>query len=414
MTMKKTTIAAALTIFFVLAGTEVGNAFWSAQATTSSTVSAGAIGVSQSGFGAFQMTYSATDLVAAAPITVTNTGTITAPFALTLAAQSAGTLAAGARVRTWTVGSAGGCTASAMVPATATDTNWTNIPVLTGTLAPSLHKIYCVRASITAAQQTSLAASSMVGTLSLVSALGSWSASVTALTPTHTVADTAAPSVPVAPSASVTSNTQTTLSWPASTDNVGVTAYAIYRGGVLLTTAASTSFTDTGLTAGTTYTYTITATDAAGNVSVNSAATSVVTLALTSTTNYKVKPVTGTNLCINHAGSSPGAGVALVTSNCQGNSQPWTVVSTLGGYYKIVYPHPSKLFAWEVNGSIAQLGADTGTANQQWEIVQRSAGLYSLVNRVSGNCIETPVALGAQLQQRSCTGASAQSFLLVP
>lgn len=513
MTGRKATIALALTLFMVLAGTGVGNAFWSAQATTTSGVSAGAIGVSQSGFESLQMTYDATALVAAAPITVTNTGTVTAPYTLTLAAQTANSLASGARVRTWAVTTAGECTASATVPADAGDTNWTNVPSLTGTLAPSATKIYCVRTSITAAQQTSLATTSMVGTLNLVSALGLWNASVTAVTPAHTVTDTAAPTVPAAPIASATTNSQTTLTWAASADNVGVTGYEVYRGGILLTTVTSPTFTntglspattysyaikardaagnvsaasgptavttaatadttppstpgtpaasgttgaqttltwtastdsvgvagyvvyrngvliatvtsptftDTGLTAGTNYTYTVTATDAAGNVSPESGATSVATLAF-ATGSYKFKPLNGTDLCINHFGNAPASGVGLVTATCQGNSQPWNLVHILGGsYYKIAFPHTSKLFAWEVkdssanDGALAQLGADTGAANQQWNILQQSTGKYSLVNRVSGKCLESPAVLGGQLQQVSCNGTLAQAFMLVP
>ena len=513
MTGKKAAIALALTLFMVLAGTGVGNAFWSAQATTTSGVSAGAIGISQSGFESLQMTYNATALVAAAPVTVTNTGTITAPYTLALAAQSVNSLASGAQVRTWVVTTVGECTASATVPEGATDTNWTNIPAMTGTLAPSAKKIYCVRTSITAAQLTSLAATSMVGTLNLVSALGLWNAGVTAATPTHTVTDTAAPTVPAALIASATTNSQTTLTWAASTDNVGVTGYEVYRGGILLTTvtsptftdtglsaattysyaikardaagnvsagsgltavttaatgdttppstpgtpvasgttgvqttltwAASTdsvgvtgyevyrdgvliatvtspTFTDTGLTAGTTYSYSIRAKDAAGNLSLASGATSVVTLAL-ATGSFKFKPLNGTDLCVNHVGNAPDSGVGLITATCQGNSQPWNVVHIFGGsYYKIAFPHTSKLFAWEVkdsslnDGALAQLGADTGAANQQWNILQVSTGRYSLVNRVSGKCLESPAVLGGQLQQQSCTGTLAQTFMLVP
>ena len=512
MLRNKAAIALALTLFLVLAGTGVGNAFWSAQVKTTSGVLAGTIGIEQSGFASLQMAYTATALVAAAPITVRNTGTITAPYALTLGAQAANSLASGVTVRTWVIGSAGECTASA-IPSGATNSNWTNVPPMAGTLAPSQTTMYCVLTSITAAQQTSLAAMSTVATLSLVSTLGAWSASAPAATATQTVIDTAGPGTPGAPSASATTNTQTTLTWAACSDNVGVTGYEVYRGGVLLatvtsptftdtglsaataytyaikardaagnisaasgltvvTTAAtgdttppsmpgtpvasgttgvqttltwaastdsvgvtgylvyrggvliatvtSTTFTDTGLSEGTTYGYSIKAKDAAGNLSLESAATSVITLALPTGT-FKFKPLNGTDLCVNHFGNAPDSGVALITATCQGNSQPWNVVHILGGsYYKVAFPHTSKLFAWEVkggsvdDGAVAQLGADTGAANQQWNILQLSTGRYSLVNRVSGKCLESPAALGTQLKQQTCNGALAQTFMLVP
>jgi chitodextrinase len=235
-----------------------------------------------------------------------------------------------------------------------------------------------------------------------------------------TTLDTIAPSVPGTPVVSGTTDTQATLTWTASTDNVGVTGYEVYRGATLLATVTSTTYTDTGLTPGTTYSYTIQAKDAAGNRSAASTATSVITLALTSSTGYKISPLNGSGLCLDGSSNPPAIGTPVVTATCNGNSQPWKVVLITGtSYYKIV--HPTKPFAWEINGSSlndgagAQFGADTGAANQQWEVIQQSAGQHHFVNRVSGKCLEVPggsTATGTQLQQRTCDGSTRQFFTL--
>jgi chitodextrinase len=233
-----------------------------------------------------------------------------------------------------------------------------------------------------------------------------------------TTLDTTPPTVPGTPVVSGTTGTQATLTWAASTDNVGVTGYEVYRGTSLIATVTSATFTDTGLTAGTTYSYTIKAKDAAGNRSAASSATNVITLALTPTTAYKIKPINNSGLCLDGSSNPPANGTALVTTTCNGNSQPWDVVLISGSYYyKII--HPTKSFAWEIAGSSlsdgagAQFGTDTGAANQQWEVIQQSAGQYHFVNRTSGKCLEVPGAStvpGTQLQQRTCDGSTGQSF----
>jgi len=242
---------------------------------------------------------------------------------------------------------------------------------------------------------------------------------VSGATSVTTVAlDTIAPTAPGAPVATGTTGVQTTLTWAASTDNVGVTGYEVYRGTTLIATVTSTTFSDTGLTAGTTYSYTIAATDAAGNRSATSSATNVITLAVTPTTGYKIRPIDSTGLCLDGASNPPADGMPLVTATCKGNSQPWNVVLITGTYYyKIV--HPTKAFAWEIkdgsliDGAGAQFGAGTGAAKQQWEVIQQSAGQYRFVNRASGKCLEAPgatTAVGTQLTQRTCDGSTAQSF----
>lgn len=102
--------------------------------------------------------------------------------------------------------------------------------------------------------------------------------------PTTTVADTTAPSVPTTLVASAASSNQINLSWTPSTDNVAVAGYQVFRGASQIGTTTSPSYQDSGLSASTLYTYSITAYDGAGNYSAKSANASATTTAGSTTT----------------------------------------------------------------------------------------------------------------------------------
>ena len=226
--------------------------------------------------------------------------------------------------------------------------------------------------------------------------------SVTTLAP-----DTTAPTVPGKPVASATTGTQTTLTWPGSTDNVGVTGYEVYRGVVLIATVTATTFTDTGLTAGATYSYTINAKDAAGNKSAASGQTTVITL-LVPPVDFQIKPANGTDWCFD--GTSNKAGAGLILASCNGTSQPWNFEAASSGYYKLVDAKKG-LVAEAGDDDFAWLQTPTGgVASQEWEIVQKLAGIYRFINKASGKCLQLPTAPASQLLLRTCDGSSAQSF----
>lgn len=418
-------LALAFILFFVLAGTGVGNAYWSSQGTATASVAAGAIDVASTGFSALEKAYtstSSTGLAVTGPVTVQNTGTVSAPYTVSLGAEVANPLATGVQVLTWTVGVATDCTADSAVPADATVSDWTTVPALTGTLAPSASAIYCVRTSITSEQQTSLAATSMVATLSLTSALGNWTRTVTATAP-QSVIDTAAPTAPGAPVASSTTDSSTTLDWAASTDNVGVTAYGVYVNGRYIGAVTSTTAIITGLSVGTTYSFTIRSRDAAGNISAASLATSVTTLGVDSTHWYEIYNP-NSNKCVDASGASTADGTALIIWNCSGSeNQQWQFVPTTDGYYKVV-PRHAPIIAWDIDnsggtgtadGDKAQLWTYGGGTNQQWRIAALGDGTFHFVNRNSQKCLDVTgvsTTAGTQLQQWTCGTSVAQTFII--
>ncbi|MEY2850023.1 MAG: hypothetical protein RI885_2690 [Actinomycetota bacterium] len=412
--------AIGIALFLVLAGTGASSALWSSQSSISTSgtgIASGTINVRQSGFNGLAKTYNAS-LVDNATITVTNSGTVTAPHSFALGVQTQNTLSAAVLVRTWPQ-TAAACTV-ATPPAVATTSSWNDIPALTSTLAPAASAVYCVRTSVTSAQQTSLAGQSMVGTGSVTSTLGTWTRTVAITSITQNVADTAAPSVPAAPTASATTNTTTTLTWPASSDNVGVTRYELQRDGGTPVSVTSTSYTDSTLVAGTTYTYRVRAIDAAGNASAYSATTSVTTTAISSTAWYRItNPNSG--LCVDGRGSGTANGTALIIQTCStATSQQWQFVATTNGFYKVV-PRNIPSSAWDVSGvsvadgALVQLWNYGGAANQQWRVQQEAGGLFSFVNRNSSKCLDingrstTP---DTQLQQFTCNSTPAQTFSL--
>ncbi|MCY7326550.1 MAG: RICIN domain-containing protein [Microbacteriaceae bacterium] len=415
MVRHRTAIAIGAAAFLVLAGTGVGNAFWSTQASTAGSVNAGTVGIATSGFPALATNYTASALTISAPVTVTNTGTVWAPFSLTLGVTAATTLATGAIVRTWPVAAATACTATSIAPSAATTSSWADVPALTGTLEPGASATYCVRSSVTALQQSTIAGTNLSAALSVTSAVGSWAASATS-SAAQAVLDSTSPSTPGAPVASATTATGTSIAWPPSTDNVAVTAYGVYRDGVLLATVAGAAFTDSGLTAATTYRYTIVARDAAGNVSAVSTGTNVVTSSAPALLDpalwYSVGTASG--VCI-ESGPKPQNGDPLAVATCGGSDKSeWKVVA-VGGYFTVVSRRAPTL-VWDITGAslaenaAAQLSTSTGATSQQWQVSRNASGTYQFVNRNSGKCLAAPTS-GA-LRQQACGSAPALAFTI--
>ena len=409
-------IALGAALFLALAGTGSASAYWGAKATLSATASAGSIGIASTGFPSLSTSYSPSSLAATAPVTVTNTGTIAAPFTLRLAAEAPTPLAAGTRVNTWPVGPDHGCAASSPTPAGATGSDWSAVPDLTATLEPGAETTYCVRTSITSAAQTSLAGTSILGTASVTSSVGPWTAS-TASTAAQSVADTAPPSAPGTPTASATNATSTTLAWTASTDNVGVVGYDVIRNGTLVATVPTATFTDAALAPGTSFGYAIVARDSTGNASAPSKVGMVTTPpAPVLLDAAKWHRVGASNGCVD----SGGTGQSLSVASCGGSvKSDWefTPVSGAPGHYSVA-PRRALSLVWDI-----ALGAGGATANnaaivlaprstgpsQQWRVESASSGAYRFVNRGSGLCLD---AQGSQLRQSTCTGAAAQAFTL--
>jgi hypothetical protein len=76
---------------------------------------------------------------------------------------------------------------------------------------------------------------------------------------------------------------------------------------------------------------------------------------------------------------------------------------------------------WDVHGGSTANGAKIelqdfdNSSSQQWKAVPEGGGVYHLVNRNSGKCLDVPAFSTAdrvQLQQFTCNGGANQSFLV--
>ncbi|MEV7097320.1 RICIN domain-containing protein [Amycolatopsis sp. NPDC051045] len=121
------------------------------------------------------------------------------------------------------------------------------------------------------------------------------------------------------------------------------------------------------------------------------------------------------------AGTADGTVVQQYTCNSTG-SQQWQFQPTGDGYFR-VNARANPAAAWDVtgvsaaDGGLVQLWTYSNGANQQWQAVDEGNGRYHFVSRNSGKCLDVPGASAAdsvQLQQYTCNGTAAQSFMLTP
>lgn len=414
----------ALALFLTLAGTSVAQASWTAPGVTATaSVTAGTLAVTQSGFDTLAVSYNSSTLTTTEVVTVTNTGTIPAPYALTLSAPPTA-LATGVDLRSWTVAAAAACTTGA-TSAGPTGQNWTSPVVFAGSgataLAVGASLVICVRSTITQAQRFALVGGSAVPTVTLTSGIGTWAISASAVSATQTVADTLTPGAPVA---SATSDHATTLTWTKPADSAAITGYQVFRNGVLLGTTAALTYTDATLTVGTAYTYTIKAVDASADASPASTGTIVTALPANSGAWYKVSNST-TGLCIDGENQSTANGTAMISWVCKStgfDNQSWNFSNPAGA--SLVKAKYAPTLVWDTGtgtraGQAATL-RNTASANQSWTIQAvgtAGKGTYRFVND-SGQCLDTAGGTtptgNVQLAQQPCgaLGLATQTFTM--
>jgi len=405
-------IALALT----LVGGAPAQATWSApERPVTATVAAGTLAISQSGFASLATTYTSSALSATSPITITNTGTVPAPFSLQLGAQSATPLAGAADVRVWPVASAAGCTPST-VASGVTGRTWTSIGAVTGTLTAAATTVYCVRSTVTQAQRFALVGSSVTATASVTAAQGSWTSTTTA-TAVQTVANTLTPSIPTKVSES---DSSISLVWNAPSDTAAVTGYQIFRDSALIATVpvGQRSYTDTGLDVLKYYTYRIRSIHSATPLDVSpfTAAISHASGWITTTSSYEIRN-TASLLCVTGEGAGTTAGSALVSSNCnRRGSQFWQFVVD-GDYLKVTPTNTPSLFWDSASDHNSILRAASNISAQKFEIVSVTpgSGTFYLRDR-NGLCLDTTGPLTAsnntQLRVATCIAAASQTFTL--
>jgi hypothetical protein len=416
----------ALALFLTLAGTSVAQASWTAPGVTAAaSVTAGRLVVTQTGFDTLAVLYDSSTLSITKVVTVTNTGSVPAPYTLTLTAPAT-TLATGVDLQAWPVATAAACSTGATSTGPAGQ-HWTSALSFAGSGATALSvgasAYFCVRSTITQAQRFALVGVSAVPTVTLTSSIGNWSIAASAVYATQTVANTLTPGAPVA---SATTDHGTTLTWAKPADSAAITSYQVFRNGTLIgtSTAPATTFTDTGLNAGTAYTYTVRALDAAGDVSPLSTGTIVTTAGPNSGAWYKVKNA-ATGLCIDGENQSTTAGTAMISFGCKStgfDNQSWNF-SNPSGASAVKAKYAPGLF-WDTGrGTAAGLAAqlqNAGTSNQSWRVTVVGAvgsGTYRFVND-SGQCLDvsggTTATGNVQLEQQPCgvLGLASQTFTM--
>ncbi len=127
-----------------------------------------------------------------------------------------------------------------------------------------------------------------------------------------------------------------------------------------------------------------------------------------------VRQGSATGECMDVSGggtSNPGTDVIRWADCHQGANQQWQFLpSSTPGYY-LIRPQSSPAATVLVTGGGAtvKVQSQTGAANQQWELQQKSGSIYQIVNRDTGYCL-TAATAGSAMTTSACSGAATQAF----
>ncbi|WP_423918038.1 hypothetical protein ACPEEZ_09630 [Frigoribacterium sp. 2-23] len=173
-------VVTALVVAMVGGGTTAGWALWSASASKTLSMTFGRMAPVTKGLDALLTTYASTSSVVTAPVTLSNTGTITGnyTFATTVvrgASADAVSLASRITVAYWPQTTAA-CTASTATPSSAVTGTWASMPSVTGVLAAGASVVWCARTAPTS-DAPAKATVNPIFALTLASTTGSWTTS---------------------------------------------------------------------------------------------------------------------------------------------------------------------------------------------------------------------------------------------
>jgi hypothetical protein len=163
----KLALVAGIVTFSVLAGAGAGWAYWTSQATSTTSVQAATLSITSTGFAATTLgnesvtAAGAVSLASTGSITFTNTTTTTSTQTQTLGvtfsrASGDATLAAATTLTVWSVASAASCTAAA-TPTSPVSGTWSAGVSVSRTLAPGASAVYCVRNTVADRQGVAVA-----------------------------------------------------------------------------------------------------------------------------------------------------------------------------------------------------------------------------------------------------------------
>lgn len=341
--VSRTGLLAAFVTFLMLATSGAAYAYWSAQATLTSTAKAGLISISLANVSSMQNTFVNDTRSNTGSVTVTNTtvSTSTTPIStainLGIVAGGSTVLASNLDVTVWGPTTAASCTSGAAPSGTVTTGTWASFPTVNSTLTAGQAKTWCIRTSND--ERSELASSS--GTLTIqpkvTAALtaGTWSATASATT---------------------TQNTQ--------------------------------------------YIYPV--------------------APIASTTWFRIHLTTNSSRCLDIKASG-NAGTELIDWPCHTNpNQQFQLSGADANGYLAVTPRHAQTLRWDNGGSTTpgsgiKIQSSTGTGSQGWQFQQVSAGVYQVVNKASGLCIQPGAKLSTgetAYYQALCSGAASQRFTL--
>ena len=345
----KLAIAAALTAFFVLAGTTAGFAYWTSSNSVTSTLRAATLTLSTTNFTSVGYTFGNDSLVTTGSVTVTNTTTTTSTqngaVSLTFGPAASATLAGKVTATIWPTLSAANCTSNATVPTGAPSAFWSTSPVLTTSLAKGTSAIYCIRSSIASRETVATSGGALTfqpkitGTITVGNFVGTTSATTTQSTqyiyPATTTADVShwfwiRPNF-----SNTTYNYCLDVSGGGGTNGTIVISYGCKNDGA---SNQNWKFTASGV---------------AGY--------------------YTIQPRSATGLRVDDNSSTASGGSITVNT----------------------------------------MGTASTTTNQQWQLQLVSAGVYEFVSAYSGMCLTSPSGADqnlGNLTQSPCTGSVYQQF----
>ncbi len=188
----RTGLIAAIVTFLILGSSGVAYAYWSANATATSTAKAGSIAVTLAGVSSIQNTFTNNVRTQTGSFTVANTSTTSStaalPVSIALSIVSGGSsvLATNLGVTVWGPVAAANCTSAATPSGTVATGTWASFTAFSSTLSAGQSASWCVRTSNV--ERSTIAAAA--GTLSIqpkVTATltaGTWTSTATA-TSTH-------------------------------------------------------------------------------------------------------------------------------------------------------------------------------------------------------------------------------------
>lgn len=182
--------AIGIVLFSLTIGT-AAQAYWTAQARGTGSVTTASVAITQTGFPALSATYinTHTRLQSTGNFVVTNTGRTAGNVTVSIA--GAGSLGSLLPLKVWPVTSAAACTASSTPPSSAATGTWASITVSGSPLAAGASQRYCARTVVTDATTLATPSGARDVTATLTASLGDtgWAnATATAATTQRSVA----------------------------------------------------------------------------------------------------------------------------------------------------------------------------------------------------------------------------------